>query len=378
MRERRLSRRAVLATAISAGVTASIGWILSLTGRLSFGPTATPVDRATSAIHPVPSSPLASPLARHLVHLDTDIGGDTDDVCALAWLARRPDVELIALTTNTDLDGRRVDIALESLKIAGYQAIPVLGGAQGVIGGYDLPMGYRDPHLYWPPDVASRLEDSGGSRSLTTGKAVDRIVESIDRDALIVAIGPYTNLAMAEVLRPGILQRARLVIMGGNVWPAPEDYPRWGWREDYNVQQDSVAARIVLEASDPLIVPLEVSVQFPLTRRDADVLRTGDKLCQVMAQQATRYAVDTNHERLARTNAALPEDFLNFQHDALACMAGLGVPGITVEELSLRIDFEDGLLRLIPDDGGKVYRVVTSIEVDRLRTEWLDTVMVPA
>jgi inosine-uridine nucleoside N-ribohydrolase len=39
------------------------------------------------------------------VHLDTDIGGDTDDACALAMLLGVPDVDLLGVTTTSDASG---------------------------------------------------------------------------------------------------------------------------------------------------------------------------------------------------------------------------------------------------------------------------------
>jgi inosine-uridine nucleoside N-ribohydrolase len=41
------------------------------------------------------------------VHLGTDFAGDTDDACALAYLLARDDVDLVAVTTVADADGRR-------------------------------------------------------------------------------------------------------------------------------------------------------------------------------------------------------------------------------------------------------------------------------
>jgi hypothetical protein len=40
-----------------------------------------------------------------LVHLDTDLGGDTDDACALAFLLGRPEAELAGVTTVADRAG---------------------------------------------------------------------------------------------------------------------------------------------------------------------------------------------------------------------------------------------------------------------------------
>jgi purine nucleosidase len=36
------------------------------------------------------------------LHLDTDLGSDIDDLCALAMALNWPDVELLAVTTVTD------------------------------------------------------------------------------------------------------------------------------------------------------------------------------------------------------------------------------------------------------------------------------------
>jgi hypothetical protein len=41
------------------------------------------------------------------IHLDTDLGGDTDDACALAMLLGWPDVEITGITTVADPGGRR-------------------------------------------------------------------------------------------------------------------------------------------------------------------------------------------------------------------------------------------------------------------------------
>jgi hypothetical protein len=46
-----------------------------------------------------------------LIHLDTDIGGDTDDLCALAMLVGWPGVELVGVTTCSDSGGGRAGLA---------------------------------------------------------------------------------------------------------------------------------------------------------------------------------------------------------------------------------------------------------------------------
>jgi hypothetical protein len=64
-----------------------------------------------------------------LVHLDTDLGGDTDDACALALLLGQAGVEVAGITTVADRTGRRAGCARHCLRLAGRDGIPVIAGA---------------------------------------------------------------------------------------------------------------------------------------------------------------------------------------------------------------------------------------------------------
>ena len=100
------------------------------------------------------------------VHLDTDLGGDTDDLCALAYLLARPDVELVGVTTCTEQAGRRAGYVRYALRMVGRDDIPVAAGAEGSLGGYRGDFGGSGPGLpdeseYWPEPVAPLLGDAG-------------------------------------------------------------------------------------------------------------------------------------------------------------------------------------------------------------------------
>ena len=58
------------------------------------------------------------------IHLDTDIGGDMDDLCALAMLLRWPDLEITGVTTVSEEHGRRAGYAYYVLNLVG--ALPLL------------------------------------------------------------------------------------------------------------------------------------------------------------------------------------------------------------------------------------------------------------
>jgi purine nucleosidase len=63
--------------------------------------------------------------------------------------------------------------------------------------------------------------------------------------ATIVGVGPWTNLALLEVTRPGLLDSTQLIVLGGYVRAVGAGLPAWEPDMDYNVQQDTLAARIV-------------------------------------------------------------------------------------------------------------------------------------
>ncbi|MEO6398807.1 MAG: nucleoside hydrolase [Tepidiformaceae bacterium] len=87
------------------------------------------------------------------VHLDTDIGGDTDDLCALALLLGSPEVELVGVTTVADTRGGRLSYVRHALELARRESVPAAAGACGFLG---------------PPQQAERRMDATGPASNAT------------------------------------------------------------------------------------------------------------------------------------------------------------------------------------------------------------------
>jgi len=304
---------------------------------------------------------------RHAGHLDTDLGGDTDDLFALAWLLRRDDVDLLGITTNTDPSGARVGLIRHVLELVGREEVPTRGGAGDSISGTIVEVTLYDADRYWGRTIPARVDPPG--------EALDLLEASVSKGATLIAIGPFTNFGLLEILRPASLARADVALIGGSVNPPPNGFPRWGAEFDYNSYQDVQAAKMVFDLADPLVVPIEMSIQFPVTEQDARRLETGDELARLLARQARAYGADNGMAELAAQHPALPKDLLNFQHDVLACMAAFGVEGITVERVPLKVRTSDGLLRLSVEADGKPTRVVTSIDAPSLRESWLHTVL---
>lgn len=300
------------------------------------------------------------------IHLDTDIGGDPDDLCALVMLVRWPEVEITGITTVTEEDGRRAGYVHEVLRLAGRTQIPVAAGSTDGIRGLRVRPRIPEEADFWPQPVLPRPSPPV--------KALDLLDEGIAQGATVVGIGPYTNLALYESEHPGKLAKAGLVLMGGYVGPMKPGLPEWGPKEDWNMQVDPEAARLVLERCEPLLVPMNVTLQTHLRARDLPRLRAAGPLGALMARQAEANDRLYDNRKLGRTHELLPDDLLNFHHDPLACAVALGWDGVRIEELRLRLDSEDSYLVERPDRSGRPLRVVTAVDTVWFNELWLDVV----
>jgi inosine-uridine nucleoside N-ribohydrolase len=409
------------------------------------------------------------------IHIDTDIGGDIDDLCALAMVLLWQGVELTGVTTvaehvGTDhrvgtggqkpsehrvgtggqkpsehsvgtggqkpsehcVDtggqkpsehrvGKRACMVRYVLGLAGQPDIPVAAGAEASLACYRSWQGLPDDAVYWPEAVWSDpsvpadpiLNDRKGDaciapteiarvfapegqthgsaptasapewrtpapygRTRVSAPALDLLERSIAQGAVIVAIGPFTNLALLEQRSPGSLQTARLVLMGGYVFPPRPGYPAWSHEMDWNVQVDVQSALLVLEHSYPTLVPLAVTAETALRRAYLPRLRQSGPLGQLIARQAEAHASEyKNEETYGQTCSGLPPDIINFQHDPLACAIALGWDeGVEIRDLRLKSEIRDGWLRQAVDEGGKPARLVTAVDGERFNEFWLDTV----
>jgi len=299
------------------------------------------------------------------VHLDTDIGGDTDDLCALALLLGSPEVDVVGITTVADRAGGRLAFVRRALELTGHMDIPIASGAFDFLGGQPHEPGLNDER-YWP----------GLSPAYPTspGMALNLLHRNAESGATVIAIGPYTNLGVLETMRPGAFANAEVVVMGGWHRFPPAGFPLWGHDWDYNVQADRVAARVVFERLNPLIVPIDITVQTAIRRAELPTLDGGRPLSRLIARQSELYGADNHYVALAAEHSALPADLLNFQHDPLACAVAIGWDCASVEELPLRVAERDGSLLLEHSPDPKRLRIVTAVDAKAFQSRWLATV----
>lgn len=304
------------------------------------------------------------------IHLDTDLGGDIDDLCALAMLLRwSEDAQLVGITTVAEAGGRRAGYVKYVLGLAGKGNIPVAAGADVSQGFYRYPeLGYPPEERYWPEPVPPSPN--------STQAAILLLKHSIEQGATIIAIGPFTNLYLLDLQYPGILKEADLFLMGGFIFPIRSGFPPWGNAMDWNIQVDIRSARHVLENSTPTLIPLTVTVETALRRAFLDDLQKSGELGKLIAKQAEAFAADEGMERkFGETCEKLPKDIINFLHDPLACAIALGFnEGVEISEIPLKLEVRDGWLHEEIDAEGKATRVVTKIDGDRFNEVWIKTI----
>lgn len=301
------------------------------------------------------------------IHLDTDFGGDTDDLCALAMLLRWPGVEITGITTVAEVVGRRAGQVQQALRISGRSGIPVAAGADNTGDYYPYPLGLPDEAAYWPDPVVPAPGPLDA--------ALDLIGQSIDQGATIIGIGPLTNLALFDRKYPCRLRDAPLFLMGGYVHPIPAGFPQWGREDDFNLQIDVASAAHVLEHARPALIPLEMTVRTALRAAYLPDLWQAGGLAALVADHGELHDREyRNAETHGRTCDGLPDDILNFQHDPLACAVALGWDGVTIENTPLAVEVRDGFLHLSIDPAGTTYPVVTAVDAPRFNELWRDIV----
>ena len=197
--------------------------------------------------------------------LDCDPGHD--DAVAILLAVAADELDLQALTVvggNVPLDLTELN-ARKVLALAGHDQLPVYAGCP-------RPMIRR---MVTAENVHGESGLASGSgqglpeptAGLAPGHAVDIIVDTVRRlppgELTLVATGPLTNVAMAMIKAPEIIDRlGQLVLMGGagfepgNITPAAE----------FNIYVDPHAARVVFESGAPIVMfGLDVTHQMLIT-----------------------------------------------------------------------------------------------------------------
>ena len=146
--------------------------------------------------------------------MDMDIGDEIDDALAL-YFAMTQGYEIVGVTTVFRNTLQRARMAKKLLKTygGGYESVPVFAGFGSAPNG---------PHQDWP-DIPHWTQDLLSPAYAPEGEDPEQAVDFLlsccrqyGKDLILIAIGPFTNIARALEKDPLAIQNiGQVVIMGG-------------------------------------------------------------------------------------------------------------------------------------------------------------------
>lgn len=214
-----------------------------------------------------PRSPEKSTTGLKHVVFDTDLA--FDDIMALLYLLQRDDVAIDAVTiagTGEAHCDPGVRNALGLLALGGANDTPVACGRETPLQGSNaFPDEWRaavdDLSMLGLPEVDRGADPRGATQLL---------LDTLDGDAILITLGPLTNVAEALRADPEIASRVpEFVAMAGAIDVAGNTP---NGVAEYNVWVDPLAAKEVIEGMQVTLVPLDATDDVPFTSFFADTL----------------------------------------------------------------------------------------------------------
>lgn len=281
------------------------------------------------------------------VLVDSDIGGDVDDVLAVAFCALHPGIDLRCVTTVNGDTQRRARLARALLDLLGRPEVPVGAGASVGL------RGIENPSMPANLNHGAELIESTRLVAPAAHSVMVEVLERARQPVEICAIGAATNVATTLGARPDLLDRvAGLHLMGGQFGPVPpasvgdiDGRPEW----EYNLGCDPPAVALLWGL--PLrirLVPLDVTMPLALTHDDraaiAGAIPHGPVLEALMEEYLAAEATSGRH---AGEPAAVR------LHDPLT-VVGLAVPEVeTVQEFRVALFGPPGQVRTVQNSYGR-------------------------
>ena len=210
-------------------------------------------------------------MVKKKIIVDTDIGSYYDDAFAVLLAVRSPELDLLGVTTVYGDTRMRSRIARKVLNVAGRPDVPVHTGVGQPLRGNSLMFGFEGVGVLDHPDEDLSVSDE---------HAVNFIIRTIMEnpgEVSVVTLGAVTNLALAYVMEPRIKDKIKeVIIMGGVVVPIVDQKGvRRSPVEEYNLNNDTVAAQIVMESGMPIVLcPIDVTLKVPLTNEQVGRLNS--------------------------------------------------------------------------------------------------------
>ncbi|MCO5216431.1 MAG: nucleoside hydrolase [Thermomicrobiales bacterium] len=298
-------------------------------------------------------------------HLDTDFGGDPDDFEALLMLLGLPDVNVTGITTVLDNDGLRAGAVRRVLEDLGRTDIPLCAGARVGLTKREVAGPRTD---FWS-DVTPLPAN-------TPGESIATIERSMWMHSVFTLIGPFTNGAMFERVRGGLLRERHVVHMGGFIHPPAANMPQWTAADDFNVQWDTCALEELYKSfADITMVPLPVAMHAWVTTSDVERIECSGPLGKRLADQMRAWANDMHWSEIGQAHVGLPDNLAGIMWDPVTVLIATGWEGATIERMSLMPYIQDGIIHFEIDEAeGRPVDVVTAFDNAAFRDTFLTAI----
>lgn len=196
---------------------------------------------------------------------DTDMGTDVDDALALAFALRRPELQVLAVTTSRKEVHQRAAIVSRLLKVMGREDIPYAPGspllADGTASRETKPVNqfpFADPENDRPRPACDDAQE-----------LFRRVIEANPGEVWLVLVGPFTNAAILIRDHPELAAQLKgIVCMGGDLSRA---------QNETNIDNDRPAAPIVYASGMMKFDGTDnVTMRILMTKQDIDLIKSAD------------------------------------------------------------------------------------------------------
>ena len=205
------------------------------------------------------------------IWFDTDIGNDIDDSVALAYLLKKPECDLLGVSTVSGRTVERAKLADALCRVAGRK-IPIYPGAEEPL---------LTPQRQAFPHQVKYLADFEHSEAFETGRAIEAMYGAIAKnpgEVALLATGPMTNVALLLKAHPDVPALLKeIVVMCGEFF-GKSRYHRV--ETEWNAFCDPYAAAILYATKGVKIrsVGLDVTSQLTMDREEVKARYTSPLL----------------------------------------------------------------------------------------------------
>lgn len=227
--------------------------------------------------------------------IDTDPGDDIDDAFAIT-LAVKAKLDLVGITTVFRNSVQRAKMTKMLLRLCGRDDIPVCAGVDTAVVQkmqYLLPPELLEKEMkdgfYTLPQYLPEMDNE----NISDEHAVDFIIRKareLKGSLVIIAIGPFSNVAMAIRKAPDIIPLIKEIRLIGGYYT--KDIPEW------NVACDPECARVMYSSGIHIkAIGLDLTLQCGLSNETVEKLKsfkdgTNKLLCTMLGKWFAHYGYD--------------------------------------------------------------------------------------